>query len=517
MARAMQPFRGMGLFRHFDKEEAMRYLVTNSRRGLFLALALAALAGDGLWGQESRGAFTGRVKDSSGGVVPGAEVEAIHLATGIKTTTVSNDTGNYLIPYLNSGIYRITITMTGFKQYVREKVELRLGDTLTLDATLEVGEVSQSVVVTGAAPVFDKTSASLATVIDTRDLEELPIREGTVAELATLAPGVMYGTHIRLAKPGMTGGISSLSTDGSTLARNEYSIDGVPNVAGDNAIAYSPPAAAIEEFRIGTTTYDASVGHAIGGMMDMVTKSGTNQNHGLVQLVERNSAFDAWSSFAKAAKTPKYVYQDHHGTAAVGGPVRIPKLYNGTDRTFFFVTVDYNKYGNPFPNQATVPTAAERNGDFPGSSRLGMRRTTRCMTRRLPDWSTASTCATRSRTTSFPPRINPISRKLIEYWPLPNLNSVTNNFQVQDAMEHHLYKTVMSRVDHHFSEKHRTYVRFTWDNWNVKQMNRFENAASGFTLYSNNTQMGLDHVYTITPTVVVNAKYGYARKRRWEE
>ena len=402
------------------------------RASALMLLALLFCAGNDLYGQETRGAFTGKVKDTTGGVMPGAEVEAIHLATGIKSATVSNDTGNYLIPYLNSGIYRITITMTGFKQYVREKVELRLGDTLTLDATLEVGEVSQSVVVTGTAPVFDKTSASLATVIDTRDMEELPIREGTVAELATLAPGVMYGTHIRLAKPGMTGGISSLSTDGSTLARNEYSIDGVPNVAGDNAIAYSPPAAAIEEFRIGTTTYDASVGHAIGGMMDMVTKSGSNQYHGMVQLVERNSAFDAWSSFAKAAKTPKYVYQDHHGTAAVGGPVRIPKLYNGTDRTFFFVTVDYNKYGNPFPNQATVPTAAERNGDFSGLFALG----------NPADYQLYDPATTRLVNGKYvrdpipnniipADRINPIARKLVEYWPLPNLNSVTNNFQVQ--------------------------------------------------------------------------------------
>ncbi len=483
-----------------------------------LMLLLVLFAGSQAFGQETRGAFTGWVKDSTGGVIPGAEIEAIHLATDTRTVTITNDTGSYLLPYLSSGAYRITVTMAGFKQHVREKVELRLGETLTLDTTLEVGEVSQSIVVTGAAPVFDKTSASLATVIDTQDLEELPIREGTVAELATLAPGVVYGTHIRLAKPGMTGGISSLSTDGSTLSRNEFSIDGVPNVAGDNAIAYSPPAAAIAEFRVGTTSYDASVGHAIGGMMDMVTKSGTNQYHGLVQLVERNSAFDAWSSFAKAANTPKYIYQDHHAVAAVGGPVRIPKLYNGTDRTFFFVTVDYNKYGNPFPNQATVPTAAERTGDLSGLFALG-----NAADYQLYDPATTRLVNGKYVRDPIPnniipaSRISPIAKKLVDYWPLPNLDKVTGNFQVRDAMEHHRYKTVTSRVDHHFSDKHRTYLRFTWDKWNVKQMNRFENAASGADMYSRNTQIGLDHVYTITPTVVLNGKYGFARKRRWED
>jgi len=497
----------------------MRSSATVLRDGSALALLLSTfLMGGSAPGQETRGAFTGRIHDVTGGVVSGTEVEALHLATRTKTTTLANDTGNYLIPYLSSGAYQITATKSGFKRYLREKVELRLGETLTLDVTLEVGGVTESIVVTDKAPIFDKTSASLATVIDTRALEELPIREGTVAELATLAPGVMYGTHIRLAKPGMTGGISSLSTAGSTLARNEFTIDGVPNVAGDNAIAYSPPAAAIAEFRISTTTYDASVGHAIGGMMDMVTKSGTNQYHGLAQLVERNSAFDAWSSFAKAAGTPKYVYQDHHGVAAIGGPVRVPKLYHGRDRTFFFVTVDYNKYGNPFPNTATVPTAAERTGNLSGLFALGS----------VADYQLYDPATTRALEGKFvrnpipnniipAGRISPIARKLQEYWPMPNLDRVTGNFQVRDAMEHQRYKTVTSRVDHTFTEKHRTYLRFTWDKWNVKQMNRFENAASGADMYSRNTQAGLDHVYTITPAVFLNAKYGYARKRRWED
>ena len=497
----------------------MRCPATLLRNGSALVLLLSMfLMGRNALGQETRGAFTGRVHDVTGGVVPGAEVEALHLATGTKTTTAANDTGNYLIPYLSSGTYQITVTKAGFKRYTREKAELRLGETLTLDVTMEVGEVAESITVSDTAPIFDKTSASLATVIDTRMLEELPIREGTVAELATLAPGVMYGTHIRLAKPGMTGGISSLSTDGSTLGRNEYTIDGVPNVAGDNAIAYSPPAAAIAEFRIGTTTYDASAGHAIGGMMDMVTKSGTNEFHGLAQLVERNSAFDAWSSFAKAAGTGKYVYQDHHGVAAIGGPVRLPKLYNGRDRTFFFATVDYNKFGNPFPNQATVPTAAERTGDLSGLFALGS-----AADYQLYDPATTKLIDGKYVRDPIPnniipaARISPTAKRLVDYWSLPNLNSVTNNFQVRDAMEHHRYKTAISRVDHNFSEKHRTYLRYTWDAWSCRQMNRFENAASGFTLYSKNSQAGLDHVYTVTPAVFLNLKYGYARKRRWEE
>ncbi len=217
IARAMQPFRGMGLFGHFDKEEAMRYLVTNSRRGLFLALALAALAGDGLWGQETRGTFTGRVKDSSGAMVPGAEVEAIHLATATRTATVSNDSGNYLIPYLSNGTYRVTIAKPGFKKWVREKVDLRLGDTFTLDVSLDVGGSTESIVVEGQAPIFDNTSASLATVIDTKALAGTSDPGGHGRGAGDARSGVVYNTHIRLAKPGMTGGISSLSTDGSTL------------------------------------------------------------------------------------------------------------------------------------------------------------------------------------------------------------------------------------------------------------------------------------------------------------
>ncbi len=475
------------------------------------------LVGTAIFGQETRSALTGRIYDPSGGVVPGAEVQVLHLPTGTKQTTVANDAGNYLIPYLSAGAYEVSVTKPGFKKYVREKLELRLGETLTLDVTLEVGGLTQSVVVSDTAPLFDKTSASLATVLDTRTLDELPIREGTVAELANLAPGVVYATHIRAAKPGMTGGISSLSTDGLTVARNEYTIDGIPNVEGGNMIAYSPPTAAVAEFRVSTTAYDASVGHAIGGMMDMVTRAGTNEFHGMVQLVERNAAFDAWSSFSKAAGTPKYVYQDHHGVVAVGGPVQLPKIYDGRNRTFFYTTVDYNKFGNPYPNTATVPTAAERTGDLSGLFKLGS----------VADYQIYDPATTRFVGGKYvrdpipgniipSSRINPISRKLVEYWPLPNLDRVTGNFQVRDAMEHHRYKTVTSRVDHNFSEKHRTYLRFSTDRWYEKQMNRFENAASGTAQNTRNTQAGLNHVYAISPTVVFNARLGYARKRRWE-
>jgi hypothetical protein len=484
-----------------------------------LILLPALLAVGGLYAQETRGTFTGWVKDVTGGVVPGAEVEAIHLATGVRTATVTNDTGNYRIPYLSSGIYSISATLPGFRQFLRERVELRLGDTLTLNITLEVGEVSETVVVSGQAPLFDKTSASLSVVVDTRKLEELPIREGTVAELATLAPGVVYNTHIRLAKPGMTGGISSLATDGQGTNKNEFSIDGVPNVA-ENTIAYSPPAAAIAEFRVATTSYDASVGHALGGMMDMVTKSGTNDYKGMLQLVERNSAFDAWSSFAKSAGTPKYVYQDHHAVGAIGGPVRLPKIYDGTNRTFFFAVFDYNKYGNPFPNTISVPTAEMREGDFSRLLTLG-----NPANYQLYDPATTRFEGGKYVRDPIPnniipqDRISPIAKKLASYWPLPNLDRPdgTNNFQVRDAMEHQRYKTFTTRLDHVFSERHRTYGRFSVDRWNVKQMNRFEGLGSGVDMSSRNTQLGLDHVYTIRPTVVLNAKLGFQRKRRWED
>jgi hypothetical protein len=238
----------------------------------------------------------------------------------------------------------------------------------------------------------------------------------------------------------------------------------------------------------------------------------------MLQWVERNSAFDAWNSFAKSARTPKYVYQDHHAVGAIGGPVKLPKLYNGKDKTFFFVTYDFNKFGNPYPNQATVPTAAERTGDLSGLFALGS----------AADYQIYDPASTKEIGGKFvrdpipnniipSSRIDPVAKALVNYWTLPNLNSVTNNYQVQDAMEHHKYNTLISRVDHNFNDKNRTYLRFSWDNWSCRQMNRFDNAASGFTLYSKSTQAGLDHVYTMTPAMFLNLKYGYARKRRWEE
>ncbi len=309
-----------------------------------------------LHAQEARGTIQGRVSDESGAVVPGAAVEVANTATGLTTSTTSNDEGNYRVPFLIPGTYRVTVTLDGFSKFVSQDVRLHVADVLTIDATLKPGTLNDEVTVTATPAVVDGTSAGLGQVVDARRISELPIREGTAVELVILAPGVANTTDLRSRKAAFNNGLSQFSSDGAGEKRNDFTIDGVANVAADR-VAYSPPSAAVEEFKIQTATYDAAVGNTMGASVNLVTKSGTNSLRGQVYEWYRGASLDANNFFDNRNGRPKRDYQDNRFGVAIGGPV----LRN---RTFYFANVEFNPFEVPAPQIVTVPTAKMRNGDF---------------------------------------------------------------------------------------------------------------------------------------------------------
>ena len=184
------------------------------------------------WGQESRATILGQVTDPSAAVLAGVTVEAVNVATGVRVTAQTNAEGQYRIPYLNPGDYRVSFTAAGFRKLVRENISLRVAELVTLDVAMALGEVTQEVTVQESAPVLDSASASLGQVVDHRRLEETPFREGNPHEFIKLAPGIVTQTHLRLDKAGMTGGVSQVSVDGSDQYRSEFEFDGVANTGG---------------------------------------------------------------------------------------------------------------------------------------------------------------------------------------------------------------------------------------------------------------------------------------------
>ena len=474
-------------------------------------LAVCALTGAGraAAAQEARGTLQGKVSDASGAVVPGATVEITNIATGVTTPTTSNEEGNYRVPFLNPGTYRVAVTLDGFSKFVSQNVELHVAEVLILDATLQPGRLTDEITVSAVTTAVDSSSAGLGQVVDARRISELPIREGTAVELVILAPGVQNTTDLRSRKAAFNNGLSQWSSDGAGEKRNDFTIDGVANVAADR-VAYSPPSAAVEEFKISTATYDAAVGNAMGATVNLVTKSGTNNLRGQVYEWFRGAKLDANNYFDAKAGRPKRDYDDNRFGAAVGGPIR-------RGRTFYFANVEANPFEVPQPVTLTVPTARMRTGDFSELLAIGSQY-------QLYDPATTRphpTQAGRFIRDPFPGniipagRLSPVARAIMDFYPLPNQPGTAdgaNNYTNPTAVAFETYYTATTRVDHNLSDRHRIYGRFSWDFWEEEKDDRFDKAATGIFLNRKNRVFAIDDAYTIKTNLLMNVRGGFTRQ-----
>jgi hypothetical protein len=470
---------------------------------LFTLFASSALA------QEARGTIQGRVTDASGAAVPGATVDILNLATGVGTSTTTNAEGSYRVAFLNPGTYSVTVSLAGFSKFVSDKVEVHVADLLTVVATLKVGAVTDEVTVTATAATVDRSSADLGQVVDARRIAEQPIREASPVELVILAPGVTVTTDLRSRKAAFNNGLSQFSTDGVGEKKNDFTIDGVSNVANDR-VAYSPPSASVEEFKIHTNSYDAAVGNTMGAVVNLVTKSGTNTLRGQAYEWFRGSTLDSRNFFDKRADRPKRKYEDNRFGGAIGGPIR-------SNRTFYFANVEANPFKVPSPNIVTVPTAKMRSGDFSDLLALG------------PQYQIYNPFTTRPHPTQagrfvrdpfagniIPPNmIDSVAKKILEYFPMPNQAGTSDgqqNFQNPTAVAFETYYTATGRVDHNVSSKQRIYGRFSWDFWEEEKDDRFDNIATGIFLNRKNRILGLDDAYTLRNNLLLNVRGGFTRQ-----
>lgn len=478
-------------------------------RAYLVLLTLVVAFAPTLIAQESRGTLQGRVTDSSGAAVPGATVEVLNLATGVVTTSTTNEQGSYRAPLLNPGNYRVTVSLSGFSKFVSDQIELHVADVLTVDATLKVGAVSDEVTVTATAATVDRTTAELGQVVDARRIAELPIREGSPVELVILAPGVTVTTDLRSRKAAFNNGLSQFSTDGVGEKRNDFTIDGVSNVANDR-VAYSPPSASVEEFKIHTSSYDAAIGNTMGAVVNLVTKSGTNALRGQAYEWFRGSTLDAKNYFDRVAGRPKREYDDNRFGVAVGGPIR-------TNHTFYFGNFEANPFQVPSPNIVTVPTAKMRSGDFSDLLALGSQYQI------YNPFTTRPSPTTPGRFVRdpfpgniIPPgMIDPVAKKIMDFFALPNQTGTADgqqNYQNPTAVAFETYYTATGRVDHNFSSKHRLYGRFSWDFWEEEKDDRFDNIATGIFLNRKNRVLGIDDAYSLRNNVLLNVRGGFTRQ-----
>jgi hypothetical protein len=316
--------------------------------------------------QTFTGSITGTVTDPAGAVVPAAVFTLTNLDTNEARRQVSNESGVYTFAALPPGRYRLELERPGFKRFVQEPVEVRVQQVVNLDPVLEVGQTNQTVEVTGQVALLDSATSSLSQVVENREVTELPLNGRNTLALVALTPGVRtQGQFMQNTATRSFAGWGNFSSNGGISDANEILVDGASvTMFLVNAPSLIPPIDATQEFRVQTNNYSAEFGRSSGALVNASIKSGTNQLHGSLYEFLRNDKLDANDFFLNRAgqKRPALTFNQYG--FAVGGPVLLPKVYDGRNKTFFFVNFEGFRQRLAQALTTTVPTPEQLQGDF---------------------------------------------------------------------------------------------------------------------------------------------------------
>lgn len=428
------------------------------------------------------GEITGSVTDPSGAVVPNATVTAANVATGVAQSTLSTTAGTYTIPRLPVGTYTVTAQAKGFAQGQATEVTLDVSQQRELNFTLTLGGVTSTVEVSAAAPLIDTTNATLANVVSSEQVENLPLNGRNIEGLMTMQPGVVPSTggmgwmSNELVGNGNRGETEVGTLDGSDTSDAEMGTLQFVNFNLD----------AIAEFKVQQNNYSAQYGQGAGTLTQIVSKTGTNEFHGSLFEFVRNSAFDARNFFAVNQRNA--LGQEIPGSAVApfkrnefggtfGGPVK-------KDKTFFFAQYAGLRQRLGEPNLAVVPTAAERTG--------------------------AVTATINGQTDDLQVPLNPVAAQVLSRYPLPNqpngiFGANTFNYELSQPTNDDQWS---ARVDHHFSDKDTFFARASYANQILRDTDAWTAELGGSNFSSSNIgdarNYALSETHVFSPTLVNN-------------
>ena len=473
---------------------------------LFFLGLTAALA------QITSGNIAGLVEDPSGAVVPNAEISVKQNSTGEVRTTRTTGSGEFSVTFLQPGSYAVTASASGFKSKTLSDITLRVDQTANLRITLEIGSSTETVEVTGAAPLVDSATSSLGQVIENKQILELPLNARNPFALGLLSGNTtpMFGMGSNL--PFIAGG--------GRFSANEVTLDGIDNNTvsnagsiGRNGIAVVPSVDAVQEFKVKTSTFSAEFGHAAGAVVNATIKSGTNQFHGTLFEFLRNDKLDANNFFTNAAGQPRPPFRQNQFGFALGGPVWIPKVYNGRNRTFFFA--DYQGFrqstsgGSGSISITDVPPAALRTGDFSSVKTAIYDPSTRHI-----GPSGVVIAAPYAGNVIPQSQLNKTSVATAGLVPLPNFGSpgaLARNFFYQPPQFSNTDQGDI-RVDQNLSSSNNLYARFSTSANSQPARGNFPGFIGGGTSsIDNSTQAVLSDVHIFSPTIVNEFRFGYVR------
>lgn len=506
------------------------------RASLRLILVFFLLAA-ALHGQGNQGSIAGSVLDSSGAVVAGAQVVAISLATGARYESVSSDAGYYTFPHLNIGSYDVTVNFSGFKGAAFKGVVVEVGTTTPLDIKLSAGSTTETITVDADTPRVQTESSEIGTVISAKELNDLPLPLGSVVQ-AMRSPEAFVFLTPGAVGPGTAngnGGTFESKINGGQNYATEVLLDGVSMFRSENGSSFdetAPSVDALAEFKVTTSTLPAEMGRTTGGIESFTTKGGTNVFHGGAYELFRNEALNANSFFNSGRGLPKPLDRKNDYGLTFGGPVWIPKLYNGRDKTHFFFGWEQFRQTQGAVTTSTVPTAAERQGDF--SDLLGAPLTsggspvinpcdgTPMFAGQIFDPQTTQTVLVGGQQqmcrTAFPGNVIPqsdfsqVGQNILAHYPAPQNASPTLNYVFPFSFPI-LDTTMTVRADHDLSVRNKLYFTYS-SRQNVR--------TSVLPTWDDPSGSGRDQVFTthyiragwdfiVTPTLLSHFSLGYNR------
>ncbi len=476
--------------------------------GWFRSALIAFLMIPALHAQQGRGTVSGTVTDAQGAAVPNVTVEIRNVGTNAVFRTATNETGFYTAPGLAVGNYEVTAELAGFKKTVRSGIILEVDQKAVVNLTIEIGQVTERVQVVGEAPLVDASSATVGKVVENRRIQELPLNGRNALALAMFTPGVR--TSVGPTYGGFTDRgvrISTMSINNSPGGMNGQLLDGNHNVLTYIDEVGVPPAVdTVEEFKVQSGSMSAEFGYTAGGVVNLVTKSGSNAFHGAAYEFVRNDKLDARNTFAVAKDKLRY----NQFGGSLGGPVL-------RDRTFFFFNYEAYRTVQGSPKIATVPVEAERKGDFSNTRDISGAL--------IPIYDPATTrgagsTAVRDR---FPgnlipaSRLDPVAQKVLELIPLPNrtpTNLFTNSQNYQtEAQPTTTSEQYHGRIDHRLTDRNSIFGRFSWfDHRPFQKQVIFPGDMYGRKDDMSNKNVVVSDTHTFGPTLINEFRVGVVRQ-----
>jgi hypothetical protein len=484
------------------------------------------LAGSILCGQDFRATLQGTITDPSNAAIGAATLTLLHVETGVERSATSDDSGYYLFQFLPIGTYTLRVQAPGFKIVQREGIRLELGANLRVDVPLPIGDAAERVNVVAEVSGVQTDTSDLSTVVSGQIKDNLPLKGRSSLYMFNLTPGVVSNRYGEDTRPNDTITNVLFSANGAPVAATDVSVDGVINTVnvnrGVNISQWVPAVDSVAEFKMQTGTLPAEFGRTGGSILNIVIKSGTNDLHGSLYYFHQNSALNANNFFSRGSGQPLPAFASNNWGATAGGPVILPGVYQGRNRTFWFFSYEASREGNGAGHSSSVPTARMRAGDFSEVS--------------SPIYDPFSVRMVNGLPTRDPfagniipvNRQDPVARNIMTYFPEANTPS-SNPAQPWVQTWTFTYKwprnfdMYAAKLDHQFSEKYNTFFRMNKGDALLIFPFQFDGIATPGRNVVNRPHLGFSwgNNFLLSPRTTLDARVGYAygkeRNRPWSD